>query len=190
MRRQVLAALAAGLWLPAIVASAAEPGAPGQLSLSAQMQAIPARAVSGPSQLPRHEVPVRRMAASTDNSPMPIEATTAGPQVPVQQPGYVQLNSSMYPAPQPNVPYWTGVTMITNQALAPHEMLYPHTYKAVYPPYYHRVKGCWIVTPFGVKSHERWELQGTQVQVKYRSSVPLRAHFHPPMTSMWGGPWK
>jgi hypothetical protein len=72
--------------------------------------------------------------------------------------------------------------MITSPALAPHEMLYPHTYRAIYPPYYHRVKGGWIVTPFGVRSHERWQLQGTQVQVKYRSSAPIW------ISSMWFPP--
>ena len=94
------------------------------------------------------------------------------PQGPPQQQGYVRLNAPLYPSPRPNIPIWTGSTMITNQAFAPHEMLYPHTYKAIYPPFYHKVKGGWIVTPFGVRSHERWELQGTQVQVKYRSQQP------------------
>jgi hypothetical protein len=81
--------------------------------------------------------------------------------------------------------------MITNQAFAPHEMLYPHTYRATYPPFYHRVKGCWVLTPFGIRSHERWELQGTQVQVKYRSQYPglFKGAWHPPTTSYWKGAW-
>jgi hypothetical protein len=104
-----------------------------------------------------------------------------------QQPGYVQLGAPLYPSPRPNIPIWTGSTMITNQAFAPHEMLYPHTYRATFPPFYHRVKGCWILTPFGIRSHERWELQGTQVQVKYRSQYPglLKGHWHPPATTHW-----
>lgn len=107
-------------------------------------------------------------------APQPIDAGAGMmvPQGPPQQQGYVRLNAPLYPSPRPNIPIWTGSTMITNQAFAPHEMLYPHTYKAIYPPFYHKVKGGWIVTPFGVRSHERWELQGTQVQVKYRSQQP------------------
>lgn len=119
--------------------------------------------------------------------PQPIDASAHAmpPQGIPQQAGYVQLGAPLYPSPRPNIPIWTGSTMITNQAFAPHEMLYPHTYKATYPPFYHRVKGGWILTPFGVRSHERWELQGTQVQVKYRSSYPglFKGAWHPPMTS-------
>jgi hypothetical protein len=115
-------------------------------------------------------------------------ADTGVPGVP-SQPGYVQLGAALYPAPQPNVPVWTGATFITSHALAPHEMLYPHTYRALYPPYYHRVKGGYIWTPFGIKSHEKWELQGTMVQVKYRSKPPLFKGGIAPATSLWGGPW-
>ena len=65
--------------------------------------------------------------------------------------------------------------MITNQAFAPQEMLYPHTYRAIYPPFYHRVKGGWVLTPLGVRSHEKWELQGTQVQVKFNQTPDIQA---------------
>lgn len=120
-------------------------------------------------------------------TPQPIDAGMAmmPPQAAPHQPGYVQLGAPLYPSPRPNIPIWTGSTMITNQAFAPHEMLYPHTYRATYPPYYHRVKGGWILTPFGIRSHERWELQGTQVQVKYRSQYPglFKGAWHPPVTS-------
>jgi hypothetical protein len=104
------------------------------------------------------------------------------------QPGYVYVGSSMYPSPQPNIPIWTGSTFVPTPALAPHEMLYPHTYRALYPPFYHRVKGHYYWTPFGIKSHEKWQLQGTMVQVKYRSHYPLG--FHPPKISTLGGPWE
>ena len=83
--------------------------------------------------------------------------------------------------------------MITNQAFAPHEMMHAHTYRGIYPPFYHRVRGGWILTPLGVRSHEKWELQGTMVQVKYRSSYPgiLSGHgWHPPATSYSGGTWR
>lgn len=82
---------------------------------------------------------------------------------------YPQINAPLYPSPQPNTPTYAGGTMITNQAFSPHEMLYPHTYKAMYGPYYYKVRGSWICTPWGVRSHDRWELQGTEVTVKYRS---------------------
>ena len=48
-------------------------------------------------------------------------------------------------------------------------MLYEHEYRAMYPPFYYRVKGCWILTPLGVKQHEVWKLQGTEVKVNYRA---------------------
>jgi hypothetical protein len=95
-------------------------------------------------------------------------------------PGYVYLNASLYPCPEPHVPYQTGMTLITNQALAPHEMLYPHEYKALYPPYNYRVKGSWVVTPFGVWSHDRWKLEGTEVEVEYRSHYSHFSLFMPP----------
>jgi hypothetical protein len=117
----------------------------------------------------------RQPTEAVQNAPMPInpEAYAIPQQAPVQQPGYVQLGAPLYPSPRPNIPIWTGATMITSPALAPHEMLYPHTYRSIHPPYYHRVKGGWIWTPLGIRSHERWELQGTQVTVKYRSQAPV-----------------
>lgn len=115
-------------------------------------------------------------------APMAINPeANAGPcPGPIQQPGYVRLGAPMYPSPVPNIPIWAGSTMITSPALAPHEMLYPHTYRAMYPPYYHRVKGGWLWTPFGIRSHEKWELQGTQVTVKYRSYVPWHVKMSAP----------
>lgn len=96
---------------------------------------------------------------------------------------YPQLGAPLYPSPVQNTPPWTGTTMITNQALAPHEMLYPHTYHAMYPPFYYKVRGGWVWTPFGMRQHENWKLEGTEVLVKYRSHIPLlngysfRPHF-------------
>lgn len=98
----------------------------------------------------------------------------------VNQGQYPQLNAPLYPSPVQYTTPWTGGTVITNQAFAPHEMLYPHTYHAMYPPFYHKVKGSWVVTPFGVRQHEHWKLQGTEVTVKYRSSYPLFSNFVPP----------
>jgi hypothetical protein len=68
-------------------------------------------------------------------------------------------------------------------------MLYPHTYRAMYPPYYHRVTGKYFMTPFGMRTHENWELQGTLVEVKYRGEHPKFKPFFPPRISTNGGPW-
>lgn len=95
---------------------------------------------------------------------------------------YPQLNAPLYPAPVQNVPSWTGGTVITNQAFAPHEMLYPHEYHAMYGPFYYQVKGCWVWTPFGMRQHERWKLQGTEVKVKYHSDYKPFSGFHPPLS--------
>lgn len=102
---------------------------------------------------------------------------------PVEQVGraYPRLNAPLYPAPVQYTPPWNGAAIITNQALSPHEMLYPHEYRAMYPPFYHRVKGHWIVTPFGVKQNETWRLQGTEVKVNYRAyRNPFARFFYPP----------
>lgn len=130
-------------------------------------------------------------AAAQPQSPLAInpEAHMVPQGMPAQQPGYVRLGAPLYPSPRPNIPIWTGSTMITNQAFAPHEMLYPHTYRSIHGPFYHRVKGGWIWTPVGIKSHERWELQGTQVEVKYRSQPPLwvKGTWFPPATTHSNG---
>ena len=96
-------------------------------------------------------------------------------------PGYPYLNAPLSPTPRPNIPYQVGGTVITNQALSPHEMLYPHKYKALYPPFYHKVRGHWVVTPFGVWSYDNWELQGTEVRVNYRDHISPLSFFHPPV---------
>ncbi len=159
---------------------AAELSAPPTLSLeqsepveaSAETFVVPS--LYAPPQVPARPAILQQSGMMQVPAPQPIDAGGGmmAPQGPQQQSGYVRLGAPLYPSPRPNIPIWSGSTMITNQAFAPHEMLYPHTYKAIYPPFYHKVKGGWIVTPFGVRSHERWELQGTQVQVKYRSHQP------------------
>ncbi|OYW17680.1 MAG: hypothetical protein B7Z55_12055 [Planctomycetales bacterium 12-60-4] len=69
-------------------------------------------------------------------------------------------------------------------------MLYPHTYRSLHGPFYHRVTGTYFWTPFGIRTHEKWELQGTMVKVKYRSSQPFLKTLNAPSTSMWGGPYR
>ena len=97
-------------------------------------------------------------------------------------PGYPYLNAPLSPTPLPNIPYQVGGAVITNQALSPHEMLYPHKYKALYPPFYHKVRGHWFLTPWGVWSYDHWELQGTEVEVNYRDHFSPLSLFCPPGT--------
>jgi hypothetical protein len=105
----------------------------------------------------------------------PVPAVAGGPTAVVipEQPGYVKLDAPLYPVPRPNIPYYVGSAMITNQALAPHEFLYPHYYRALYPPFYYRVKGKWFGAFGWSHAHENWELVGTEVEVKYSSHIPL-----------------
>lgn len=94
---------------------------------------------------------------------------------------YPQTGAALYPAPIPGIPHQVGGIAIENPAFHPHEMLHQHRYKAMYPPYYYKVNGGWMVTPFGVWSHEDWKLQGTQVDVKYKSHISPFTLFHPPV---------
>jgi hypothetical protein len=87
---------------------------------------------------------------------------------------YPALNSSLYPCPRPDIPYEVGQTLITNQAFYPHEMLYAHRYKALYPPYFYENKCGLSCLPFFPKPC----LKGTVVKVKYKSTLPCG--FSPP----------
>ena len=98
----------------------------------------------------------------------------------LHQEGYVHLNAPLYVAPVQHVPIQVGGTMITNPAFAPHEYLYPHDYTAMYGPFYQRARGGWVITPWGVRTNERWDLVGTTVKVKYRSHIPLFTGFATP----------
>ena len=93
---------------------------------------------------------------------------------------YPQPGAALYPAPVPGIPSQIGGAAIMNQAFHPHEMLYPHEYHAMYPPYYYKVNGGFMVSPFGVWSHENWKLEGTQVDVKYNSHISPFTLFHVP----------
>lgn len=95
---------------------------------------------------------------------------------------YPQTGAALYPSPIPGVPVQMGGAAIMNQAFHPHEMLYPHEYHAMYPPYYYKVNGGFMVSPFGVWSHEDWKLEGTRVDVKYNSHISPFTLFHPPFS--------
>jgi len=103
---------------------------------------------------------------------VPMHAQTGGM--------YPQTGAALYPAPVPGIPQQIGGAAIMNQAFHPHEMLHAHNYTAMYPPYYYKVNGGWMVTPFGVWSKEDWKLQGTRVDVQYRSHISPFSGFHPP----------
>lgn len=116
---------------------------------------------SGPPLPMRHDAqPVRRIPA---------------------QNGYVRLQAPLYPVPRPNIPYQVGSTFNTNQAFAPYEMLYPHSYRALYPPYYYEVNGRWYSILGHMTNHEYWKLRGTSVQVDYCSRIPLMSRFRNPL---------
>lgn len=93
---------------------------------------------------------------------------------------YPILNAPLYPCPLPNVPPMVGTTVITNPALAPHEMLYSHRNTGLYGPFYHKTYRGWVLTPFGAYKTERRKLTGTTVDVKYKSHISPFALFAPP----------
>ena len=72
-------------------------------------------------------------------------------------------------------------TVITNPALAPHEMLYPHRTTGLYGPFYHKTYRGWILTPLGVYKTEKRKLTGTTVDVKYKGYISPFALFAPPV---------
>ena len=118
--------------------------------------------------------------------PSPFQFASSGAYVqaasPVAMPGqYMGPAGGLYPSPRPGVPANVGASAITNPAFHPHEMMHKHRYKAMYGPFYHKVNGCWIVTPFGVWSKENWKLQGTTVDVKYKSHISPFAFFSRPV---------
>ena len=106
-----------------------------------------------------------------------VPAQGYGPVIPGNRP---VTQAPLYPAPIQSTPWWNGGAVITNQALAPHEMLYPHQYRAMYGPYFYEVKGHTFWTPIGMRTFENWKLRGTEVEVKYHDHIKLFSGFHPP----------
>lgn len=98
---------------------------------------------------------------------------------PVFPQAHPRPQAGLYPSPVQNTPQWIDQTLITNPAFAPHEMLYPHEYHAMYGPFYYKNCGTFIWTPFGMRTHERWKLQGTEVKVKYHDRIKLFSGFIP-----------
>ena len=163
----------------AIVAVVLIPGAQAQYQRASGQRAAYWR----PSASTVNYAPPKKIVIDPDQLGGSPRAMTSGGQavaMPAQQSGYVRLSAPMYPVPRPDIPYQVGATMITNQAFAPHEMLYPHTYRAMYPPYYYRVRGKWIGFAGGSHAYERWELQGTEVEIEYSSTLPLLSRFRNP----------
>ena len=111
--------------------------------------------------------------ANTAPNPLPAAAPMMG-----SGGCYPTINSSLYPCPRPDIPYEVGQTYITNQAFYPHEMLYAHRYRAIYPPYFYENKCGLACLPFFPKPC----IKGTVVTVKYKSTLPC--NFHPPFGSV------
>lgn len=118
-------------------------------------------------------------AAPAAPTPIPAKTLHSGEYIPTGA-GYAVLDAPLYPCPKPGIPLEVGATVITNPALNPHEMLYPHKYCALYPPFYYKTRRSWIVTPFGVHKHECRTLTGTQVIVKYKPCIGPLSLFCPP----------
>lgn len=170
------AALAASVVVVGFVATAeAQYGRTAQLRRAARN--VGARPVDRVQQRPTAVQPVYYAAPKK----MVIEggAKPAAKAAPAPR-GYVHLDAPLYSSPVQNVPHQVGGTFITNQAFAPHEMLHAHTYKAMYGPFYYKVRGSWFVWPCGVESYDRWELMGTEVKVEYRSHIPMFSRFSRP----------
>lgn len=129
---------------------------------------------------PNQTGPIQQVSGVNSQGGPSIAYRMPYPTTPIQ---YPHMNAPMYPTPVPNVPVQVGGTVITNQAFAPQEMLYPHEYKSLYPPFYYKVRGKWLWTPWGIESHDHWELQGTEVKVKYRGTRRMFSGFSPP--GMW-----
>jgi hypothetical protein len=108
-------------------------------------------------------------------APMPPQIYGGGPA------GFARLDGALYPSPRQDIPGYVGSTMITNQAFAPHEMLYAHHYRGLYGPFYHKTCRSWIMTPFGICKNEKRVLVGTEVRVNYKSSISPFSLFFPPV---------
>lgn len=144
---------------------------------------------------PAASAPARTVSNQVTTAPIPDPTVNAAPMGhypngPIAHQGPVHSGpqmhggwagpGSLYPAPRPGIPHQLGGTVIPHQAFHPHEMLYAHRYKSLYGPYYYKVKGHWVVTPYGVISQENWQLKGTTVDVKYKSHISPFALFSRP----------
>jgi hypothetical protein len=129
----------------------------------------------------RSEQPKKIIINPNTGAPAPLNGGVAPSALP-PQPGYPYLDAPMYPVPRPDIPYQVGSAFITNQAFAPHEMLYPHKYHAMYPPFYYYVDGKWVRVKDCLKTHEDWQLHGTEVIVEYKSHLPLFSRFSNPFS--------
>ncbi len=107
--------------------------------------------------------------------------------------GSTRLDPPLYPSPVQYVPREVGSTMVTNPAFNPQEMLWSHEYHALYGPFYFKRTGLfpWLRCKKTVMYYQGdpacrrrlphdVRLIGTEVNVKYRSQVPLFAGWLPP----------
>lgn len=148
---------------------------------------MPASPVSSQQFYPTPQAGYPAQFASSQASGVPVHTVGFGngghhlPSIHNNVPMGGGSSAALYPSPRGGIPQQVGGSAIVHPAFHPHEMMYPHKYKAMYGPYYYKVRGKWMVTPWGTWSHENWKLQGTQVEVKYKSHISPFAKFHPPV---------
>ena len=171
-RSQIVTAVAA-IWLTALMINSSQAQAPRR---SQPAPAAPVQFTGGiqPELLPP-ETQTRTIPVNLH--PPRVTQGRPVPGTPIHE-CYPQTGAALYPSPVPYVPYQVGATFHTNQAFYPHEMLYKHRYTAMYPPFYYVDRGGWIVTPWGVRSRDVWRLEGTRVDVKYKTHFGLLSGFH------------
>jgi hypothetical protein len=163
----------AAIWLTAVMINSSQAQLP-QWAQSAQKQPVQLTGGIQPALLPPQK---ETRTVPVNHHPPRVTANRPIAGTPTHD-CYPQTGAALYPSPVPYVPYQVGATLHTNQAFYPHEMLYPHRYTAMYPPFYYVVTGGWIVTPWGVRSNDVWHLEGTRVDVKYKSNHGLFSGFH------------
>lgn len=148
------------------------------IAVSAAALAANSAQAGGPIQLTALNNGVSSVPAEPNYTQMRYDPVSANSMAQVAGNGcYAPIDAPLYPCPRPDVPQEVGRVIITSPALSPHEMLYPHRYRALYPPYYYKNCHGLSCLPFIPKPC----LKGTEVTVKYKSSYGLFSGFYAPV---------
>ena len=182
IRRTILGLAVAGTVSSAAAGTPLQPTIPPQLTSqsTAPLEPIPVPVQSAESirQTGYALGTTLGLPAMQPGSALPsVPAPGYGPVIPNKRP---VSPAPLYPAPVQYTPPQNGGTIVTNQAFAPHEMMYAHRYRAMYGPYFYEVKGRTLWTPLGLRTFENWKLRGTEVDVKYHDHISPFAGFIPP----------
>lgn len=175
--------------VPEIRQTSASPDANGLQPAQSAPQPLPVQYTAPATQVsgPQYYSASPAQFASAQSSGVPVHTVGfpgSGRHLPMIQntvPMGGGSGAALYPSPHAGIPREVGGATIVNHAFHPHEMMYAHKYKSMYGPFYYKVRGKWMVTPFGVWSKENWKLQGTQVEVNYKSHISPFAKFRPPI---------